>query len=63
MRKEDSSSTGMIVTEILQHLHACNNSVKVSKLPSKGINFREILLQCRYSMEEKKTLNAFMNTC
>ncbi|KAF2895446.1 hypothetical protein ILUMI_10727 [Ignelater luminosus] len=29
MRKEDSSATGQIVTEILQHLHACNNSVKV----------------------------------
>jgi hypothetical protein len=30
MRKEDSSAQGQIVTEILQHLHACNNSVKVS---------------------------------
>lgn len=29
MRKEDSSAQGVIVTEILQHLHACNNSVKV----------------------------------
>lgn len=29
MRKEDSSTQGQIVTEILQHLHACNNSVKV----------------------------------
>ncbi|XP_039275800.1 NACHT and WD repeat domain-containing protein 2-like [Nilaparvata lugens] len=29
MRKEDSSPQGQIVTEILQHLHACNNSVKV----------------------------------
>ncbi|KAK5645668.1 hypothetical protein RI129_004132 [Pyrocoelia pectoralis] len=29
MRKEDSSATGQIVTEILQHLHACNNSVRV----------------------------------
>ncbi|XP_046986255.1 NACHT and WD repeat domain-containing protein 2 [Schistocerca americana] len=29
MRKEDSSAQGQIVTEILQHLHACNNSVKV----------------------------------
>ena len=27
MRKEDSSAQGVIVTEILQHLHACNNSV------------------------------------
>lgn len=27
--KEDSSAQGQIVTEILQHLHACNNSVKV----------------------------------
>lgn len=30
MRKEDSSPQGQIVTEILQHLHACHNSVKVS---------------------------------
>lgn len=29
MRKEDSSPQGQIVTEILQHLHACNNSVKI----------------------------------
>ncbi|CAG0888380.1 unnamed protein product [Darwinula stevensoni] len=29
MRKEDSSTQGQIITEILQHLHACNNSVKV----------------------------------
>lgn len=29
MRKEDSSAQGQIVTEILQHLHASNNSVKV----------------------------------
>lgn len=29
MRKEDSSALGQIITEILQHLHACNNSVKV----------------------------------
>lgn len=29
MRKEDSSPQGQIVTEILQHLHACQNSVKV----------------------------------
>lgn len=29
MRKEDSSPQGQIVTEILQHLHACHNSVKV----------------------------------
>lgn len=29
MRKEDSSAQGQIVTEILQHLHACNNSVQV----------------------------------
>jgi ABC-type long-subunit fatty acid transport system fused permease/ATPase subunit len=33
MRKEDSSAQGQIVTEILQHLHACNNSVKVICLP------------------------------
>lgn len=30
MRKEDSSPQGQIVTEILQHLHACNNSVQVN---------------------------------
>lgn len=29
MRKEDSSAQGVIITEILQHLHACMNSVKV----------------------------------
>ena len=29
MRKEDTSAQGKIVTEILQHLHACNNSVEV----------------------------------
>ncbi|XP_034936822.1 NACHT and WD repeat domain-containing protein 2 [Chelonus insularis] len=29
MRKEDSSAQGQIITELLQHLHACNNSVKV----------------------------------
>lgn len=32
MRKEDSSPQGQIVTEILQHLHACHNSVKVCAL-------------------------------
>lgn len=32
MRKEDSSAQGQIITEILQHLHACNNSVKVRKV-------------------------------
>ena len=32
MRKEDSSAQGQIVTEILQHLHVCNNSVKVRKI-------------------------------
>ena len=26
---QDTSAQGKIVTEILQHLHACNNSVKV----------------------------------
>lgn len=34
MRKEDSSAQGIIVTEILQHLHACNNSVEVQILNS-----------------------------
>ncbi|XP_076319840.1 NACHT and WD repeat domain-containing protein 2 isoform X1 [Tachypleus tridentatus] len=29
MRKEDLSSQGQIVTEILQHLHACNNAVQI----------------------------------
>ena len=29
MRKEDTSAQGKIVTEILQHLHACNQSVEV----------------------------------
>ena len=29
MRKEDTSAQGKIVTEILQHLHACCDSVKV----------------------------------
>eukprot|EP00095_Tigriopus_kingsejongensis_P001882 maker-scaffold70_size417918-snap-gene-3.18 protein:Tk01882 transcript:maker-scaffold70_size417918-snap-gene-3.18-mRNA-1 annotation:"leucine-rich repeat and wd repeat-containing protein kiaa1239-like" len=29
MRKEDTSAQGKIITEILQHLHACKNSVKV----------------------------------
>ncbi|XP_011493787.1 PREDICTED: NACHT and WD repeat domain-containing protein 2 [Ceratosolen solmsi marchali] len=29
MKKEDSSAQGQIITEILQHLHACNNSVRV----------------------------------
>lgn len=29
MRKEDTSAQGKIITEILQHLHACINSVKV----------------------------------
>merc|ERR1712218_639389 len=28
-RKEDTSAQGKIVTELLQHLHACNNSVTV----------------------------------
>ena len=30
MRKEDSSAQGQIITEMLQHLHACNNSVRVN---------------------------------
>ena len=29
MRKEDSSPQGKIIAEILQHLHACNDAVKV----------------------------------
>ena len=29
MRKEDNSAQGKIISEILQHLHACKNSVKV----------------------------------
>ena len=29
MRKEDTSAQGKIVTEILQHLHACKKSVEV----------------------------------
>ena len=29
MRKEDTSAQGKIITEILQHLHACGDSVKV----------------------------------
>lgn len=33
MRKEDSSAQGQIVTEILQHLQACSNSVRVCYLP------------------------------
>ena len=31
MRKEDSSAQGQIITELLQHLHACNNSVRVGE--------------------------------
>lgn len=34
MRKEDSSAQGQIVTEILQHLQACNSSVRVSSYHS-----------------------------
>jgi len=33
MRKEDSSAQGQIVTEILQHLNACNSCVEVKKHP------------------------------
>ncbi|KAF2357626.1 P-loop containing nucleoside triphosphate hydrolase [Trinorchestia longiramus] len=29
MRREDSSPQGQVISEILQHLHACTNSVKV----------------------------------
>lgn len=32
MKKEDSSAQGQIITEILQHLHTCNNSVRVRML-------------------------------
>ncbi|CAB3255055.1 unnamed protein product [Arctia plantaginis] len=41
MRKEDSSAQGQIVTEILQHLHACNNSVKVFHGRAPDLNFIE----------------------
>ncbi|XP_063370018.1 NACHT and WD repeat domain-containing protein 2 [Cydia amplana] len=41
MRKEDSSAQGQIVTEILQHLHACNNSVKVFHGRADDLNFVE----------------------
>lgn len=41
MRKEDSSAQGVIVTEILQHLHACNNSVKVFHGREPDLNFIE----------------------
>ncbi|XP_048000249.1 NACHT and WD repeat domain-containing protein 2-like [Leguminivora glycinivorella] len=41
MRKEDSSAQGQIVTEILQHLHACNNSVKVFHGREDDLNFVE----------------------
>jgi len=41
MRKEDNSAQGQIITELLQHLHACNNSVKV-KICQKIINLIEI---------------------
>ncbi|VVD06011.1 unnamed protein product, partial [Leptidea sinapis] len=41
MRKEDSSAQGQIVTEILQHLHACNNSVKVFHGREPDLNFIE----------------------
>lgn len=41
MRKEDSSAQGQIVTEILQHLHACNNSVKVFHGRQEDLNFIE----------------------
>ncbi|GBP66176.1 NACHT and WD repeat domain-containing protein 2 [Eumeta japonica] len=41
MRKEDSSAQGQIVTEILQHLHACNNSVKVFHGRESDLDFIE----------------------
>ncbi|KAG7296838.1 hypothetical protein JYU34_019694 [Plutella xylostella] len=41
MRKEDSSAQGQIVTEILQHLHACNNSVKVFYGRAEDLDFIE----------------------
>ncbi|XP_004923513.1 NACHT and WD repeat domain-containing protein 2 [Bombyx mori] len=41
MRKEDSSAQGQIVTEILQHLHACNNSVKVFHGREEDLKFIE----------------------
>ncbi|KRT79411.1 hypothetical protein AMK59_8471 [Oryctes borbonicus] len=46
MRKEDSSALGQIITEILQHLHACNNSVKVSGLILRDKAFRFIFCRC-----------------
>lgn len=54
MRKEDSSAQGQIITEILQHLHACNNSVKVKFLPRK--NSRKLEVICH----EIKTLPGFL---
>lgn len=42
MRKEDSSPQGQIVTEILQHLHACHNSVKVGFI----VIFKKFLFYC-----------------
>lgn len=42
MRKEDSSPQGQIVTEILQHLHACHNSVKVGFI----VIFKKFLFNC-----------------
>lgn len=47
MRKEDSSPQGQIVTEILQHLHACHNSVKVC-VSKVGPDFRGYWLTCNF---------------
>lgn len=60
MRKEDSSAQGQIVTEILQHLHACNNSVKVSRDNSQQSQVKPN--SNRYSTVEKKAWNIFIST-
>lgn len=47
MRKEDSSAQGQIVTEILQHLHACNNAVKVrGSIPCPGLFLSDAFKAC-----------------
>lgn len=54
MRKEDSSPQGQIVTEILQHLHACHNSVKVCilKINKEFFNIHYLFPKVFYGRED-----------
>lgn len=61
MRKEDSSAQGQIVTEILQHLHACNNSVQVLQLTILFYLCEDLGLDCCFYNTSSDTKKMYRN--